>query len=421
MPAATQLARAPKPAVAPSPSPAPKPAPPAPVAKAPTPAPAPAPVKVETPAPPSTPAAPEAPAADSGDSFKEFDASLRKHGFMDTPAPAVDETPVDEPSADAPPADKPPVTQPQVPPQNEGSPAKKLRDELERTRKEHGELQRKHTEAEARLRELNDAIKDKEALSNRATDLEKTLAEREAELYMFRHESSPEFKEKHDKPFTEAATYAQAYVEQLVVTDPESGTPRQAAWDDFKALYGLPVGKAYQVSKELFGEAAGQVMAHYHDLKKLDFQKSRAMQEQRANAQERIKQEEGRRAQQVETLNKTFRQANTDLVNTVDGYRDDPTDKEMVEARTKGYGLFDQNHDSLEKKVLKDAHIRQRVAAYGPMQIRIMRLEKELADVKAKSERARPTPGNTIRPGGDVAAPKEGDWVADAIAAVKNA
>lgn len=340
---------------------------------------------------------------------------------MDTPAQVADEAPAEEPSADAPPADKPPVTQAQTPPQNEGSPAKKLRDELERTRKEHSELQRKHTEAEAQLRELNDTIKDKEALSNRATDLEKTLAEREAELYMFRHESSPEFKEKHDKPFTEAASYAQSYVEQLTVTDPESGTPRQASWDDFRALYGLPVGKAYQVSKELFGDAAGQVMAHYHDLKKLDFQKTRAVQEQRASAQERIKQEEGRRAQQVEALNKTFRQANTDLVNTVDGYRDDPTDKEMVEARTKGYGLFDANPDSLEKRVVKDAHIRQRVAAYGPMQIRIMRLEKELAEVKAKSERARPTPGNTIRPGGDVAAPKEGDWVADAIAAVKNA
>ena len=76
-------------------------------------------------------------------------------------------------------------------------------------------------------------------------------------------------------------------------------------------------------------------------------------------------------------------------------------DAELAEARTKALAIFDSQPKTLKERIIKDAHNRQRVAAFPVLKMKLARALKELADIKAENEGLKEKPpGKAARPGG---------------------
>jgi hypothetical protein len=291
---------------------------------------------------------------------------------------------------------------------------KELRDRLDRAFADRDALAQKHTLLEKKLADAEAKGKDTAALAARAAELEKAVAERDAEIRMHRQEASPEFKAKYEAPFNEAAEYAKQVVAQLTVTgEDEVGNPttRPAKWEDFASLYNEPFNKAIEKATAMFGPSAQVVINHLTELHRLDYVKNNALQAERANAQARMKEEDGKRVQSQEASAAAMARLNEELPQKFEAYRDPPEDKELADARAKGFAIFDAPPASPQQAMIKFAHIRQRAAAHGPLMMMNTRLKAEVERLKtelAGKTTTEPQPGR--RSGGTETGGKEESW-----------
>ena len=352
--------------------PEPKPAPPAP-----TPSPAPTPPPTPTPAPPK-----------GEDPFADLDSQYA------TEAKAAMEAPTTAPTAPQAPAKaseqpKAPVTaKPAVEAVKPVQTApKQLREELERTKTELKTKTDSLTDLQAKITDYEVRGKDTAALAERATKLEQQIAQLEQDNRMLRHEVSPEFKKQYDDRFEQAADEARQEVQTLPAgskkVDPATGeaawqSDRLANWDrDFGSLYPLPYIEAKARAKEVFGEEWERVMTHYNELHKIQRERERALKTERDTWQTKEKERQAESARQREAFNASWQKVNQDLQERVEDYRDiDPADKEVVDARQKGYQIFDAQPQTFQQKIVKDAHIRHRVAAFGPHEDQMKRAKR---------------------------------------------
>jgi len=379
----------------------PSPTPAAPAASAAPAAPPPAtPVASPAPSPAPSGGAPPGASGPGDDSpFAVLDAKIKE---FDAPRPTT--TGKAEPTK--------PSGAPQ-PPQAPTKGPKELRAELDRLNGELGAKTRAYNELETKIAEFEKRGKDTTVLTDRLAAMEKALADKESEIRTIKQEASPEFKEKWDKPFDQAAEYAKSVITQLTVED-SSGTPRQARWDDFVELYNMPYNKAFAVAREKFGDAAQMVINHMTELHRLQHNRNNALQEERTEAMERSKKEEADRIGETERINTAWKTVNEDLSTKVEGYKDTPEDKELSDLRQQGYQIFDSETKTLQQRIVKNAHIRQRVAAYGPNQLQIKRLTTKVAELTKELEKYTAVPDANKRTGGQTAPAAGGDWEAEA-------
>lgn len=371
------------------------PAPPAaPAAPAPSPAPAPAP----SPTPAPSPAPVENPYADIDAAVARVDAAPPStHGKPPPPKAGTPPKPAAPAKSDASTPPKPAV----VP--------KELRAELDRVK---GELKAKSdaaTALEAKIADFEKKGKDTEVLASRLATLEKDIETLRAENRALKQETSPEFKKKYDEPFNRLADRAKLVVEKIPVTD-EAGNTRAATWEEFSRLYKSDEFSATREAKQLFGEdGAMVVMRYYHELHRLDDDRIVALNEEKSQWKQKEEAEKARQLQDREEISRVWKQTNAQLAESVDDYHDSPDDKELSEARQKALAIFDTPAKTFKEKIVKDAHNRQRVAAFVPMKIKIARLTKERDDLKAELEGLKEKPpGKTGRAGGaPAAAPSE--------------
>lgn len=364
----------------------------APAAPAATPAPAPAPAPAATPAP-SPGKSPDAPSSGADNPFADIDA---KFAAADAPRKT---TTGKAPEAGTPAAGKPAAG---TPPKGAAKEPAELRKELDRLKGELATKNESYSALEKRIAEAEAKGKDTTVLTERLATMEKEIEKRDAELRALKHEASPDFKEKYEKPFTQAMDFAHQIVTHLVVTDPKTGTERQATWDDFGAIYAAPVAKQGAMARELYGEDAQTVINHIQELRRLDFVKNQALTEEREQYKKRQEQEDANRISTQQKLGEAWTKVNKDLSESVEAYRDPPEDKELADLRNEGLRIFDAPVSSPDQRIIKNAHIRQRVAAFGPNQLKITRLTQENADLKAQIETLKNggVPGKVHRPGG---------------------
>ncbi len=361
-------------------------------------------------------------------------------------APAGDAPPADEPESDDPfqlpkpkpaagaPAGKPAAAAPSKPAAAspeldfEKAAPKELREYAKRIKAENQTFSGQIKTLESKIAELDKKGVDTSALTTRLTAIEKERDSAQAELRAARQEASPEFKEKWDKPFNMAAGRAQKQIEELaVIVDSESGETRPAKWDDFKELYSLPTGKALDRAKALFGDASSFVMQVREKLLDMDDARTAALAEEREQYKERNAKETAEQAVRRQKVGTLWNETNKRLSETVGDYKVDPTDTEAVEARKHALAVFDAEVDQsdpeqfIQKKVTKDAHIRQQVAGYRVRGILLKRKDEQIAKLQAQiAELKGVAPGDTQRPGGDggdgTAEPQEwGDALVKAV------
>lgn len=376
----------------------PKPAPAAPAAPPPAPDRPPASPGLIPPAP-----GPTGPSPGDENPYAEIDAAFKKHDIPPPETRGKDQPPkpTDKPTA-APAAPAPkPVPMP-----------KELRAELDRVK---GELKAK-TEAvaamEAKIAEAEAKGKDTSVLTERLAALEKQMEDKDAEIRALKQEASPEFKKKWDEPFNRLADRAKGVVEKIVVEDPDTGTARQATWGEFTKIYGLDEFTALRESKRMFGEDGAQIaMGYYRQLHELDDARRVALDEEKKQWKEKDAAEQAKQIQGREEIQKMWKKINTELAEKIEDYHDSPEDKELTETRAKAYAAYDAPVKSLREKVVKDAHNRQRVAAFAVQKLIIARKDKEIADLKAELDGIKEkAPGATRRAGGTPSIKPEEDF-----------
>lgn len=381
----------------PEPKAPPAPAPPA----APTPAPSPAPPPSPTPSPPPAPTPDENP-------FAEIDAIV---AAADKPRAATGDKPPSPAPAPSPPAAPAAPAKPAAKPGGARDP-KELRQELETVKAELETRTKSYGELERKLKDFEARGKDTTALVERMTALEKQMADKDAEIRSLKQEASPEFKEKYDKPFNRLAAKAESVIDKMQVEEEATGVIRKATWGEFSKIYYMDEFTATREAKKLFGDDGGAIaMRYYGELHRLDDERSAALADERAQAQAKAQEEDGKRVQAQEKINETWTKVNKELSETVEDYRDPPEDTELSQARQQGYAVYDAPPKTLQQKIVKDAHIRQRVAAFGPNRLTILRQKREIEDLKAQLEELKnPQPGKGKRPGGTTEVQGDESW-----------
>ena len=357
-----------------------------------------------------------------------------------SPAPSPSVEPLVAPAAPEPSDDPftppPKPTPPAVPPAAKPAPAavapdidklapKELRERVKHLNAENQTFSGKIKSLEDRIKELDGRGVDTSALTTRLTALEKERDAALADLRAARQEASPEFKEKFDKPFNQAAERARKQITELmVVEDADAGTSRPATWADFSALYSLPVGKAIEQANALFGSSANFVLQLREKLLDLDTARATALEEEKAQFKERSAREVAEQAVKREGVSKLWLDTNKRLSETVEDYKNDSTDTEASDARKHALSVFDaqinaaDHDDFVRQKVLKDAHVRQRVGAYAVQKVQIARLKAEKEALQKQVDELKGTaPGGTKRPGGGAPEGEEDqeDWGAGLV------
>ena len=319
--------------------------------------------------------------------------------------------PAKEPAAGTPP--KPSGT-PTAPAGDKNRPVwkepKEMRQHMEKLSTELESKNKAYAALEAKLADMDRLGIENKALTQRLSAMEEDINRTRGELAKAKFEVSDGFKEKHDKPWMRQAKIAQRVIGELEVTD-DAGNTRKATWDDFTSLYGQPLNKAIPMIKSMFGDASGLVIEQLSRLKSMEQERNDALEEERTNWQKSKETEVAQSAQQRTAAMTLWEQVNKDLVSSVDGYRNDPTDKELTAMRNEAYRVIDSQPVDMRERILKNAHIRQRAAAFDPLKLINMRLQQQVDALKAELDGLKPKSpkGETTRAGGEAAAPTE-DW-----------
>lgn len=308
---------------------------------------------------------------------------------------------------------------------------KEFRENYEATKKERDELKTKSTTLEAKIKEFEARSKDTESLLARQKEYEAQIEAKNAELRALKQEASPEFKQKYDEPFNRRAEFARSQVEKLqVITHPadtENNIPAQfrpATWEDFVALYQMPPNKAVDAAGQMFGEKVGSfVMNHLTKLQEMDYERQAALKSEKEQWKAKQAEEDSNRVKQRSEFDSTFKKVTDELAETVEGYKDaDPTDKELADLRNEGFQIFDSTPANAQQAIIKGAHVRHRVAAYGPNMLTISRLKAKVSELEAKLAEATPKPpGETLHPGGESTTATTESWEDGALKAVRAA
>jgi hypothetical protein len=343
-------------------------------------------------------------------------AAASKPAPVAAPEPASDDPFAPPPKAAAPkPGEKAAPAAPVAPDDVDKLAPKELRERVKQLRTESQTAGGKLKELEAKIKQFESQGKDTTALTGRLAALEKERDAAYAELRAAKQEASPEFKEKYDKPFNTAAERARKQVLELQVTNAEDGTNRPATWEDFSALYSLPVGKAIEQANTLFGTSAQFVLGLREKLLDLDSARQTALQEEREQFKQRTEKEIAGRTVEREKVEFTWAETNTRLAESVADYKNDPEDTELNDARKHALTVFDSKinaadrQDYITKKIQRDAHIRQRIGAFPVLKLQLTRAQEKITALQAQVDELKGTaPGKVKRPGG-TETPDEGD------------
>ena len=372
-----------------------------------------APAAAATPAPVAAPttdpkaaSTPAAAAAPVGDGEDEFLAEARKIGGEPDAAPKPDVTPTPQPGVKP----KPDATL------NWKSAPEKFRVGYEKVQADLTAAQSELTSLRSKVAESGAKAPETAALVQERATLQKTIEDLRAEVRAYKQEAAPEFKAKYDEPFNRLAERAKTVVEKMTLTN-DAGETSPASWQNFQQLYHTDEANAEAAAVQLFGEhGAKTAMRYYYDLHRLDESRATALNEERSHWQEKQKAEQAQEAARREETQNLLTRISAEIAESVPEYHNDPTDKDLTAARTKGLQLFDAEPKTIQQSLMRAAHIRQIVGSFFAQKFAMNRLTQELATVKAENEKLRAVPGGQSRPA-ITPAEDDGEWNEDKWAA----
>jgi len=285
--------------------------------------------------------------------------------------------------------DKTPVAEPEPPLGKDGKPlgAWQLKEKWQKEA-------RKFESEVLDLRSKLSKVPDTKALSERAERAEARLKELSEEIKFVNYAKSDEFVEKYQKPYESAWSRAVTDMKELTVTL-EDGSSRPADAKDLLLIANLPLGEARKQATAMFGDSAGDVMAHRQKVRELSDAQTRALDESRKTAGEREKQMNETRSRVSTETSSLWQQFKTEDEQKHDFLRekegDDEWNNKLDSSRTFVDTAFSTQAadpsltaEQRADAVKKHAAVRGRAIGYSMLKLENTRLKAEVA--KAQKE-----------------------------------
>jgi len=388
--------------------------------------------------PPSTPSiappteAPAAPAAQTPPSSVSIDAEISSElDSLDLDAPKPPEQKPDPAKPPAQPTKKPDEKKAEAQPdKKEETPkpvkAAELRTAYEGLKKRvKDELEPELTTLRTRIKEIESKKpEDNKPLIDELESTKKRRDELEEEIKYLNYQKSSEYQEKYVKPYQEAWQRALADLEELTVETAEGGS-RTANAQDLLKLANLPLGEARKLARELFGDAADDVMAHRRTIRELSLAQNKALEDAQKNSAEREKELTARRQIEHQKALDLWREANETLAKKYPNwFAPADGDTEGNKLLTTGFALADlhfigakdltaEQIDALpqrfrdairakgnldvQDRVSLDALLRNKIASHSRIAFRLKKatdrikeLEKSLAEYEESAPKGKP-------------------------------
>lgn len=291
------------------------------------------------------------------------------------------------------------------------------------------DLKERTTRLEELQREHEKSGTDSKALTERLAAREKELADVQKMLRALKREKSPEFVQKYDRPFNDAAEYAKTEIEQLIIQPQMDANgnitegERQATWDgDFANLFRMPRGKAIQEANRLFGPAAGMVVNHLTELWRMDHSRKQALEAEMRDYEKTVNDDIARTNSEQQFIRDQWMAVNNDIASRNADWFGESKDAEENSIFKEALQVIDAGLSGTmtpQQKIVHDAQVRLRAAAAPRLAYRLNKAEARIAELEtALSEAKGSKPGATRRPTSGAATPAgqttgEKPWKAD--------
>lgn len=385
----------------------------------------------ETP-PPATPAAPATP------SVPPWEADLDKLGAepVKSPEPAAKPTPEAKPAKPDAPKTAP---QPEAKTEPDQIPAFQTNKDLRKWASERHKAALQLERDLSGLRTELDGLKklqpqtqsDATRLAEQIARQQETIGQYEQVLAVHAFENSPKYAQEFRQPYVEALNKAYEDISELVVNVPtgekdENDEPvmrqRAATKQDFDYIYRLPRAQARQAAKQMFGDDADEVMDHRRKVNELADRAIKAVEAHKTNYKKVIEEEQGKQAQSRQAMSALWSKANEQI--SADPrfshlWGEDKEDPDFNTALAKGFQMadmfFSDERDKMKPadRVVFDANIRHRVAAFSGLAHRVTKLKSALDAANATiAELKGSKPGAPTPSGGAPAKPAITDSIA---------
>ena len=225
-------------------------------------------------------------------------------------------------------------------------------------------------------------------LTERLEKTESRRAELEREIAHLNYVKSEEYLTKYAKPYEEAWTQALAELKELKVTG-DDGNSRAGNAEDLMALANLPLGEAWEKAKEMFGDAAAEVMSHRRTVRELATKQQRATEESRRTAQAREEQRKVDERLSRERFGKLWQDTNKELQEKFPKWfapvADDPEGNTLLQ---RGYEevdrFFNDPNVKPEDRVQLHARMRGKAANHDRMALRLRRANGQISELQKK-------------------------------------
>lgn len=165
---------------------------------------------------------------------------------------------------------------------------------------------------QSKIKELESKRIDESPLHNEIKSLREGRDELEKRVRFLDYKESDEFREKYQKPYHEAWQRALADLSELTIAD-EGGNERAATAQDLMMLANMKLGEARVKARQLFGDAADDVMTHRRIIRELSEAQNKALEDAKTNSVERAKKLDTERQIQHQEAQRLWKEANESL------------------------------------------------------------------------------------------------------------
>lgn len=204
------------------------------------------------------------------------------------------------------------------------------------------EYEPKVSKLEAKIKELEGSG------SNQVQTLKKELEEKTSRLEVLEREAqfrdfktSEKFKNEYEIPYQKAWAKAMKLLKQLTVPT-EDGGNREATMQDMLTLANMPLNEAWKNARDMFGDAANDIMSARSKIQELAEAQDEALEEARKNAGEHEKKLAAQRQIEHQEMGKLWNETNKALAqNYPKWFAETEGDNEGNELLRKGFSLAD--------------------------------------------------------------------------------
>lgn len=298
--------------------------------------------------------------------------------------------------------------------------SKQMREWANGRHKLAGQLAREKKALETKLAELEGkspkTAEGEAILANKVKSLETQIKEYENRIEHQAFQDSARYRNEYQVPYTEAWAEGEQRVTEMMVNEKtgeqdEQGNPvvnrRVGTPADWKRIYDAPTPEAWDLAVEMFGEArAHLVMDKRADVNKLATKALKALADHRKNIdQYRTEAQQQERFQRVQA-NQFWKLANEKMSadpKFADAWAEDANDPEANKHLAAGFQVadlfFSEDRDKMkpEDRMVFDAAMRHRIAAFPRMRYKNRVLAARVAELEAKLEKVK---GSAPGPGG---------------------